>query len=321
MRSALPTEAMLEEAQRLVAQHLRPTPVVDWSSPDHGVLRLKLESLQPSGSFKVRGALCAMSAYAVGSDAEGGVVTASAGNHALGVAEAARLVGGRATIVVPETASTAKIEALRRYPVDLRLVGHSYDEAEREALRLAAETGARYVSAYNDAWVIAGQSSVVAEVAHQIDGPVTVVVPVGGGGLVAGSALEAGRHAGRIRVVGVETEASMAVSAAVAAGRTVEVPVSETICDGLAGNIEEGCVTPDAVRANGVPLVSVSEDAVRAAVRDLAVHAGVVVEGSSAVTLAAVAEGLIPRDRPLLLVPTGRNLAPSLLTEVLAAEW
>jgi threonine dehydratase len=147
---------------------------------------------------------------------------------------------------------------------------------------------------------------------------VTVVVPVGGGGLVAGSVLEAARHDGRIRVVGVESDASMAVSAAVRAGRTIHVPVGETICDGLAGNIEDACVTPDVVRGSGTQLVSVKEDSARTAVRELAVHAGVVVEGASAVTLAALAEGLVPRDRAVLLVLTGRNIAPSLLTELLA---
>lgn len=306
---------LLDEAQRLVARHLRATPVVSWSSSGHGDVLVKLETLQPSGSFKVRGALSALSAYAEG---PGAVVTASAGNHALGVAEAARLLGGQATIVVPANASTAKVEALRRYPVDLRLVGHGYDEAEHEALRVADETGATYVSAYNDPHVIAGQSSVVAEVADQVDGLVTVVVPVGGGGLVAGSALEAARHSGRIRVVGVEIDASMAVSAAVRAGRTVRVDVGETICDGLAGNIEQGCVTPDVVRGTATTLVSVSEASVRRAVRELAVNAGLVVEGAAAVTLAALTEELLPRDRPLLLVLTGRNIAPALLTRLLA---
>lgn len=313
MNAVIPNHQMLDEAKTVVAQHLRPTPIVTWAS-DHGELMLKMETFQPSGSFKVRGALSAMAAYAGGDQA---LVTASAGNHALGLAEAARLLVKEATIVVPETASTAKIEALRRYPVDLRLVGFRFEDAEQEALRLA-EDGMIYVSAYNDEQVIAGQSSVAAEVARQVDGPITLVVPVGGGGLISGTALEAARHDDRIRVLGVETEASMAVSTAVRAGHTVEVEVRNTIADGLAGNIEDGCVTPTIVRDTGVQLVSVPERSVRAAVRDLATQAGIVAEGSSAVTLAAVAEGLVPRDRQIVLVLTGRNIAPSLLTELIA---
>ena len=304
---------MLDEAQAVVAQHLRPTPIVTWLA-DQGELALKMETFQPSGSFKVRGALSAMYAYA---GSERGLVTASAGNHALGMAEAALVLGKQATIVVPETASTAKIEALRRYPVDLRLVGVRFEDAEEEALRLAAD-GMDYVSPYNDDRVIAGQSSVAAEVAQQVDGPITLVVPVGGGGLVSGVALEAARHGDRIRVIGVEVEASMAVSAGVLAGHTVGVEVSDTIADGLAGNIEDGCVTPTIVRDTEVQLVSVLERSVRAAVRTLATQAGLVVEGASAVTLAAVAEGLVPQDRQIVLVLTGRNIAPSLLTELLA---
>lgn len=313
MKAGIPNHQMLDEAQAVVAKYLRPTPIVTWAS-DHGELMLKMETFQPSGSFKVRGALSAMASYA-GSDQA--LVTASAGNHALGMAEAARLLGKQATIVVPETASTAKIEALRRYPVDLRLVGLRFEDAEQEALRLA-EDGMVYVSAYNDERVIAGQSGVAAEVALQVDGPITLVVPVGGGGLISGTALEAARHDDRIRVVGVETEASMAVSTAVRAGHTVEVEVSDTIADGLAGNIEDGCVTPTIVRDADVQLVSVPERSVRTAVRDLATQAGIVTEGSSAVTLAAVAEGLVPRDRQIVLVLTGRNIAPSLLTELIA---
>lgn len=321
MVAAVPDDATLDAAQAFVGRHLAPTPVVRWMSPDHGELLLKLESLQPSGAFKVRGALVAMSAYADGGSGRpnrmGGLVTASAGNHALGVAEAARRLGGNATIVVPENASTAKVEALRRYPVDLRLVGSSYDDAEAEALRVAEEDGLTYVSAYNDEQVIAGQSSVVAELTRQVEGPFTVVVPVGGGGLIAGSTLEAARHGDRIRLIGVETQASMAVSTAVRAGRTVDVVVDESICDGLAGGIESECVTPDVVRNAGIELVSVPETAVRAAVRTLATQAGLVVEGSSAVTLAAVAEGLVPTDHPVVLILTGRNIAASLLTEIL----
>ncbi len=312
MTAAAPTTSMLDEARRVIRKHLRPTPVITWPS-DHGDLLLKMETFQPSGSFKVRGALYAMAS----ADDGAALVTASAGNHALGMAEAGRLLGKQATIVVPETASTAKIEALRRYPVDLRLRGTNFEDAEHEALRLAEE-GMVYVSAYNDQHVIAGQSTLTAKVASQVAGPITLVVPVGGGGLVSGAALEAARHGDRIRVIGVETEASMAVSTAVRAGHTVTVEVSETIADGLAGNIEDGCVTPDIVRDAEIDLVSVPEGSVRKAVRDLVSRSGIVAEGSSAVVVAAVAAGLVPLDRQTVLVLTGRNIALSLLTELIA---
>ena len=153
------------------------------------------------------------------------MVTASAGNHGLGIAFAATRLNARATVVVPENASSAKVEALRRFDIDLRLVGDSYEAAEEAALSLARQTGATFVSAYTHPDVIAGQATVVGEVADQVDGPFRIVVPVGGGGLAAGTAL--GAPAGPV-IVGVEARASRAVSASMRAGRIVAVDVGPT---------------------------------------------------------------------------------------------
>jgi threonine dehydratase len=143
----------------------------------------------------VRGALAATAAYA---DVPGGIVTASAGNHGLGIAWAASRVGVQANIVVPETASAAKIEALRAFPTTLITHGTGYEAAEQHALHLAGDAG-RYVSAYNDPYVIAGQSSMLVEILEQISEPFTVVAPVGGGGLISGLALAAYACAREIR--------------------------------------------------------------------------------------------------------------------------
>src|SRR6266508_1756114 len=175
---AEPTEADLERARAVVAAHLRPTPVVELELPDgHGTVLAKLECLQPTGSFKVRGALAAL----------------------------------------------ATLAALRRLGARLVEHGGGYEQAERHALRLAAD-GAVYVSAYNDPQVIAGQATWAWELAGQVPGEVTLVVPAGGGGLLAGTALWAAGREG-VSVVGVEAAASRALSAAVRAGRIVEVPV------------------------------------------------------------------------------------------------
>jgi threonine dehydratase len=243
-----PTAADLARASEIVRRHLRPTPVV--AGPD---VVLKLECLQPTGSFKVRGALVALEDLA-GPARAAGVVTASAGNHGLGVAYAAGVLGIAATIVVPTTASPSKVAALRDFPVTLVEHGDDYAAAERHALAIAA-TGPTYVSAYNDAPVIAGNGSVAAEIREQVEGPLTIVVPVGGGGLVSGVGLWAADHPD-VRVVGVEAEASTAVSAAVSAGRVVEVAIGATLADGLAGNLEPGSVTPALVAAHTHALVS-----------------------------------------------------------------
>jgi threonine dehydratase len=305
-----PTDA-LPSALAAVRAMLPPTPLVP-ARFDGAEVYFKLETLQPTGSFKVRGAAAAVAAYG----ADDRIVTASAGNHGLGVAYAASRLGAPATIFVPSSAPSVKLDALRTFDVDLRVEGDSYDDAERLALDYAADHG-RFVSAYSDPQVIAGQATVVTEVADALAEDFTIVVPVGGGGLAAGTALGAARSGRAIDVVGVEASQSMALSAAVHAGHVVEVPVGATIADGLAGNIDPAAVTPQIVRENGVALTDVSEDSIRDAVRRLAIEHGLVVEGSGAVGLAAVLTGKVALVRPTVLVLTGRNITAQRLAEIL----
>ena len=248
----------LAEAQTVVQTHLDRTPLVrvelgSFDPPTY----LKLESLQPTGSFKVRGALAAVATAARDGRP---VVTASAGNHGLGIAFAATRLNARATVVVPENASSAKVEALRLFGIDLQAaVGDGYEAAEEAALSLVRRTGATFVSAYTHPDVIAGQATMVGEVADQIDGPFRIVVPVGGGGLAAGTALGAPERAA---VVGVEARASRAVSAAMRAGRIVAVDVGSTIADGLTGNVALDAFTPDILSAHGVRMTDADEPAI-----------------------------------------------------------
>ena len=296
----------------MVAAHLRPTPVVPLELPGGVEVLAKLDSLQPTGSFKLRGALAALSA--LGSPGVR-VVGASAGNHALALVEAARRLGLRATVVVPRTGSAAKLAALRRLHADLVVHGDDYDQAERHALELA-DAGGAYVSAYNDPHVIAGQATWAAETAAGLPGGATLVVPVGGGGLLAGTLLWAADRPD-VRVVGVEAAASRALSAAVAAGRVVAVPVAPTLADGLAGNLEAGSVTPALARGRVHAIVAVTEEEIERAIRFLAAS-GLVVEGSGAVGVAALLAGRVPADGgPVAVLLTGRNIAAGTLARVL----
>ncbi|HZZ96829.1 MAG TPA: pyridoxal-phosphate dependent enzyme [Jatrophihabitantaceae bacterium] len=310
--TASPTDA-LPAALAAVRALLPPTPLVQ-ARIEGAEVYFKLETMQPTGSFKVRGAVAAVAAYG----ADNRIVTASAGNHGLGVAFAASRLGAPATVFVPASAPSVKIDALRTFDVDLRVEGESYDDAERLALGYAADHG-RFVSAYSDPQVIAGQATVVAEVAEALAADFTIVVPVGGGGLAAGTALGAARTGRAIDVVGVEASQSMALSAAVHAGRVVEVPVGATIADGLAGNIDQAAITPQIVRDHGVELIDVREDAIRDAVRRLAIEHGLIVEGSAAVGLAAVLTGKVALARPTVLVLTGRNITAQRLAEILGS--
>ena len=273
---------------------------------------LKVETLQPTGSFKVRGALAALSALPPGVRA----ITASAGNHALGVADAARRLGVPATVVVPETASPAKLAALRAFDVEVVRRGDTYDAAEDQALALA-EQGGVYVSPYNDPLVIAGQATLGRELEIQRPpGRLTVVCGVGGGGLCAGLALWAQGRPGT-RVVGVEAAASRAVSAAVSAGGIVEVEVRPTLADGLAGNLERGAVTWQVIRAAGVPILAVSEEQIAGAMRWAFTQVGLVLEGAGAVPLAAVLAGLVPNDGEIVVVLSGRHVGAAQYAAVL----
>jgi threonine dehydratase len=311
----IPDQRRRNGAAEVVRRHLAPTPVV--LSPRLGDrVYLKLETLQPTGSFKVRGGLAAVAAA---NDRQAGspLVAASAGNHGLGVAYAAERLGARATVVVSEQASPAKVSALGRYGVELIRHGADYDEAEAMALALAEEQGGRFISPYNDADVIAGQATCASEFAQQVEALSTVVVPVGGGGLISGTALTL-ENAG-VRIVGVEPAASPAMSTSLAAGHAEPIVVGRTLADGLAGNIEAGSVTIGICASHGVEVMTVTEEEIRAAIRFLAHEHGVVAEGAGAVGVAAVCSGaVLPSGGDLVVIVTGRNIAPPLLTSVLA---
>ena len=308
-----PGASDIADAAARLAPHLAPTPLIESPVLGSGVA-LKLETLNPTGSFKVRGALSALSQIDRGER----VVTASTGNHALGVAWAAGRLGVQATVVCPETASSAKLDALGRTEIDLVLHGTSPDEAEAHALSLAG-SGMRYISAYNDPHVIAGQGTLVAELPAQDGEPLTIVTTVGGGGLAAGIGLAASGLDGA-RVVGVQSEASHAMRAALDAGRIVAVDERPSLADGLAGNLEPGSVTFDLVRRHVDGVVLVSDQEIAAAIRLLAREHGLVVEGAGAAGVAALVSGRIgSRSGRTAILVTGRNITPSLFAQVLQA--
>ena len=315
---ARPQPSQFDAAWDVVRQHLAVTPVV--VAPQLGEhVSLKVETVQPTGSFKVRGGLAAVAAT-LASDPDRAVVCSSAGNHGLGLAYAAAKLKASVTVVVPRTASAAKVSALQQFDVHLVQHGEGYSEAEALALELAARQGRRYVSPYNDPDVIAGQGTLVRELLVQVPEVGTVVVPVGGGGLISGVTLALAGTG--VTVVGVESVASPAMSRALAAGAIVPVTVSASLADGLAGNLEDGAVTVDILRDHGVQVVTVTEADIRSAMAYAAEQMGFVLEGAGAVGVAAVRSGLVPPDRAggeTVVLLTGRNVAPSVLEDVLGA--
>jgi threonine dehydratase len=301
-----------------VRRTLAVTPVV--AAPQLGPgISLKLETMQPTGSFKVRGGMAAVAAT-LRADPDRAVIGSSAGNHGLGLAYASSQLGARVTVIVPRLASAAKVSAIQQFDVRLVLHGEEYGEAEAHALDLAAQDGSRYVSPYNDPDVIAGQATIARELLEQVPNLGTVVVPVGGGGLVSGVTL--GLAGSGVRVIGVESEASPSMTAAVAAGHIVPITVEPTLADGLSGNLEPGAITVDVALSGGVEILTVSEADIRSAMAFSAHKMGLVIEGAGAVGVAALRTGRIgpdPDGKETVVLLTGRNVAPGTLQEVLHA--
>jgi len=282
----------------------------------------KLELFQATGSFKLRGATNKLLSLTTEERARG-VVTASAGNHALGVAHAARHLGIAATIVVPKGASAAKVEALRRYPVTLLLEGENYDAAELYARQLEQERNLVFVSAYNDRQVIAGQGTLALEILEDLPQAATLIVPVGGGGLISGIGLWAKTVAPGLKIIGVQSEASPAMQAALAAGRIVPAPDLPSLADGLAGNLEADSVTFELAQRYVDEMVLVSETDIARAIRYFADELHLMVEGSAAVGTAALLSNyfnLARFDGPVVDLVCGRNIAPATFYKVTRPE-
>lgn len=279
---------------------------------------LKCENLQHTGSFKLRGACNKI--LTLPSDALArGVVTASTGNHARGVAHALGVVGAHGTIYLPTIVSVGKLEALRRYPsVDLELYHTDSDETEMYARKVAEESGRVYISPYNDFDVIAGQGTVGVELARQCPALDVVFVAVGGGGLVSGIAsyLKA-IHPG-IMIVGCWPEHATSLYASLQAGRIVPVQEKPTLSDGTAGGLEPGSVTFDLARELIDDCVLVSEAGIADAVRLVAIEHHLIIEGSAGVAVAAYRKTAAEHaGKNVAIVLCGGNIMPSKLRAVL----
>lgn len=305
-----PSPGDVRRAAAALPPEIRDTPCVrsPWLSAIAGHdVWIKLESLQPTHSFKVRGAFLAVAAMERGDTRA--LVTASAGNHGAALAWAAARAGRPLTVFTPAMAPAAKLQRIAALGADLRAVAADYDDAEARAREHAAAHGARFVSPYNDPLVIAGAGTVGAEILGECAAVDEIVVPVGGGGLLSGIALS--RLEGRrgVRVVGVETEASTAFTAALAEGRITPVAVGDTLADGLAGNLERDSITFPLVQRFADGVLVVPERAVRRAIPDLLREEHLVAEGAAAVAIAAVAEGRTSPDaRCTVIVLSGSNI-------------
>jgi threonine dehydratase len=247
---------------------------------------LKLENLQMTGSFKERGALNRI-AMLTPEQAERGVIAASAGNHAQGVAYHATKRGIRSLIVMPLTTALVKVTATREFGAEVLLHGANYDEAYAEAMRLCAEQEMTFVHPFDDAAVMAGQGTIGLELLEQIPELEAVVVPIGGGGLIGGIACAIKETRPEVRVVGVETSRLASMVAAVEAGRPVTIDPATTIADGIAVR-RAGDLTLPMVEKYVDEIVTVDEDEIAAAILVLLEREKTLAEGAGAAALAAL---------------------------------
>jgi threonine dehydratase len=276
---------------------------------------LKLETLQPTFSYKIRGALNAVLRLAEDKGAAAPLVTASAGNHGRALAHAAREAGLRLTVYVPEMAPRIKLDAIRQAGAELRPC-RDYDEAERRAKEHGATGDALFISPYSHPDVIAGAGTIALEIIDEQADVDTFIVPIGGGGLISGVGV-AVETTGAM-VVGVEAAASNPFTRSLSAGRIVEIDVGPTLADGLAGNMDPETITFDLVRRYVRRIVVVSEDELAAAIGAIVREERLVAEGAAATGVAAVLSGNLDlRGRRVAVILSGANIDPDTLRTLL----
>jgi threonine dehydratase len=311
--------ADVEAAAARIAGLIKHTPVLTsrtFSEMSGARVSLKAENLQRTGSFKIRGAANFI-AQMTPAEQERGVIAASAGNHAQGVALAASTAGVAATIVMPRTASFSKVAATRGYGAQVVLEGEDFAEAVAAADRLAAEHGHIFVSAFDDAHVIAGQGTIALELLEQAPSMQTVVVPIGGGGLIGGMAVALKHRNPRLRVVGVQASAEPAVVESLREGRRVTQKPDWTVADGIAVS-SPGELTWPLIQQYVDDVVMVSEEEISRAMILLLERAKLLVEGAGAVGVAALLSGAIRAvDQDVTVVLSGGNVDANLLARTL----
>ncbi len=319
-RAADPTSRDIYLARRRIAGLARPTPLVEAPALSRRAgqqVYLKLENLQATGSFKLRGALNKLAALPEQARAHG-VITASTGNHGRAVARAARSMGMRAVICLSRGAASNKVDAIRALGAEVVQAGESYDESVERSLRLQRERGLTYVHPFDDPQIIAGQGTIGLELLEDLPEVRTALVPLSGGGLISGVALALKAADAGIRVVGVSMQAAPVMYHSLQAGKPVEMEEEPTLADALVGGLgPENHHTFRLVQRLVDEVVLVSEQEIAAAMAYALAEQRQVVEGGGAVGIAALLAGRVrPEEGPVAVVVSGGNVDLPLLLRI-----
>lgn len=307
-------------AEERIRPHIRKTYVEfsPWlSDAVGGHVFLKLECLQHSGSFKYRGALNKYLSLSP-ERRRGELITASSGNHGTAFAAILQKFGGRGVVYLPENASPAKVDGLRRYGVGLKFFGKDCIMSETLAKQTAGQKGLVFISPYNDPQIIGGQGTIAVELLAQLDTIDSVLVPVGGGGLISGIAGYMKTATAAIEIIGCQPENSAVMAASIKAGRIIEAESEPTLADGTAGGIEPGAMTFDICRASVDDYVLAGEQEIRSAIQSMLAHHQLLIEGAAALPIACL---LKEKERfsgkTVVLIITGRKITVARLKEIL----
>ncbi len=276
---------------------------------------LKLENMQKTGSFKIRGAYNKIRSLTP-EEKDHGVIAASAGNHAQGVASAATAADTRATIVMPEVAPLAKIIATRGYGAEVVLSGSVYDEAYDRAVELQKANGQTFIHAFDDYAVIAGQGTVGLEILEDLSDVTSIVVPVGGGGLIAGIALAVKELAPHVKVYGVQAKGAPAMYMSKQCHALRTVPDANTMADGIAVKVP-GDKTFAIINKYVDDIVVIDDEATASTILMLLERAKLMVEGAGAVSLAALLHGKLPARGKVACVISGGNIDVNMISRII----
>lgn len=307
MADMLTLEAF-EEASAMVKDVTRETKLVEsptLSAACGNRVWLKPENMQRTGAYKVRGAYYKISTLSP-EELSRGLITASAGNHAQGVAYAATRAGAKSTVVMPTTTPLIKVERTKGYGADVVLFGDVFDEAQAHAEALAEERGYTYIPPFNDPTVATGQGTIAMEVVQELPLVDTILVPVGGGGLACGVATFAKLHNPHIRVIGVEPEGAACLKASIEAGRVVKLPSASTIADGTAVLAPGDRVFPYLQR-NLDDVITIEDDELVGAFLDMVENHKMIVENSGLLTVAAL-KHLPAEGKRVVAILSGGNM-------------
>ncbi len=308
------------DAEKRIRAHIRETPLEYspyLSRLGRSRVYLKLDNIQISGSFKLRGAANKFLSLTEEEKARG-IMTSSSGNHGMAVAYLLQKFGLKGTIYLPEITAQTKVEALRDYGATLELYGDDCVKAEMEAKRMAGEKGMTWVSPYNDPYIVGGQGTIAVELERQLDRMDCVLVPVGGGGLISGIAGYLKSVDDHIEIIGCQPKNSCVMYESVKAGKILDLESKDTLADATAGGIEHGSITLDICRETVDDFILVTEDEIKQAIRLILEKHYMLVEGGAAMVVSAfLKERHRFEDKDVVLVLTGSKISLEQLKSVL----